>query len=51
MRGIDAHDEFAFWVTRQVQLDLAALSRRRRLEPGMAAFLTESGDFDITSLP
>ena len=34
MRGIDAHDEFAFWVIRQVQLHLAALSRRRRLEPG-----------------
>src|SRR5580693_516637 len=33
MRGIDAHDEFAFWVIQQVQLHLAALSRRRRLEP------------------
>ena len=32
--SIDAHDEFAFWVIRQVQLHLAALSRRRRLEPG-----------------
>ena len=26
MSGIDAHDEFAFWVIRQIQLDLAALS-------------------------
>ena len=34
MRGIDAHDEFAFWVIRQVQLHLAPFSRRRRLEPG-----------------
>ena len=27
MRGIDAHDEFAFWIIRQVQLHLAAFSR------------------------
>ena len=27
MRGIDAHDEFAFWVIRQVQLHLAVFSR------------------------
>ncbi len=27
MSGIDAPDEFAFWVTRQIQLDLAAFSR------------------------
>src|SRR6202000_1619997 len=33
MRGIDAHDEFAFWIIRKVQLHLAAFSRRRRLEP------------------